>query len=412
MLSLSTVRIAWRNLGRNRKRTAFALTAICVGQLAFVLTAALMNGYAEQFLDSVTGPLVGHIQIHAPEWREERSTDHTIGDVAATLESVRSTEGVANAAPRVYAPVLAAVCEEGFTGSMIGIDEPAESHSDGLFPGGAPSAGLGDGRCFVGRGFAVRNSIAEGDTLALVGQDVDGSIASGLFVVKAIVSSTVDLVNNQGVVVSIADAQRFLYLGDEAHEIVVHVEDADRLREVLTRLRSLPALQSMEVLPWMELSPVMAGFVELMDQYLGVFLLIVVIAAAAGIANTMLMSTFERRRQFGMLLALGTAPGRLVRMLTVEAVILGQLGAALGTGIGVALVALTAERGINYAAFGGAEQYELAFQGVQLTSVVYPSLAPGDVLTGAAAVFAVSLLAVIWPSLHIAHLEPMEALRS
>jgi ABC-type antimicrobial peptide transport system permease subunit len=114
-----------------------------------------------------------------------------------------------------------------------------------------------------------------------------------------------------------------------------------------------------------------------------------------------------------MLLALGVSPWRLVRMLVIEAVVLGQLGAALGTGVGLGLVALTARNGIDYAALGGAnEQYEIAFQGMQLSSIVFPSVSVGDVLTGAVAVFAVSLVAIVWPSLHIAHLEPMEALRS
>ena len=219
-MSLSTIRIAWRNLGRNRKRTAFALTAIGIGQLAFLVTAALLNGYADQFLDSVTGPLIGHIQIHAPEWREQRSVELTIRDLTGTLKLVRSVEGVANAAPRVYAPALIALETDGFMGFVVGVSEAAEGHRAGLFQGGAPDGGLGGGRSLVGRSFAARNGIVAGDTLAVVGQDVDGAIASGLFDVGAVITSTVDVVNNQGLVVSLEDAQSFLYMGDEAHEIV------------------------------------------------------------------------------------------------------------------------------------------------------------------------------------------------
>ncbi|MCK4473634.1 MAG: ABC transporter permease, partial [Anaerolineae bacterium] len=88
MTSTSTLRIAWRNLGRNRKRSLLALGAIAVGQLAFLATSALMNGYGEQYLNSVTGPMVGHIQIHAPGWRDDRSIDLTIGDIDATLAEI------------------------------------------------------------------------------------------------------------------------------------------------------------------------------------------------------------------------------------------------------------------------------------------------------------------------------------
>jgi putative ABC transport system permease protein len=413
LVSSSTLRIAWRNLGRNGKRTAFALTAIGIGQLAFLITAGLLNGYADQFLNSITGPLIGHVQIHAHEWREQRSVDRTIGDLTSVLSATGSTAGVANVAPRVYAPVLVAVETEGFMGFLVGVDGPSEAHRGGLFRNGARGERLGQGRCLVGRSFASRNGVAAGDTLALVGQDVDGAIASGLFEVGEIISSTVDVVNNQGIVLSLEDAQSFLYLGDEAHEIVVHVENPDAVQDVLALLVSSPQLDGLEVLPWQEISPITAAFMKIMDEYLGIFLLIVIIAAAAGIANTMLMSTFERRHQFGMLLALGTTPWRLVRILVLEAVILGQLGAAAGTALGLALVGYAARNGIDYAALGGAqEQYEIAFQGLQLSSIVFPSLSVSDVLTGAVAVFAVSIVAIIWPSLHIAHLEPMEALRS
>ncbi|MBD3235119.1 MAG: hypothetical protein GF330_00255, partial [Candidatus Eisenbacteria bacterium] len=90
MISLTTVRIAWRNLGRNRRRAAFAIIAIAVGQLAYLATAGLMHGFGEQFFDSLTGPLVGHVQIHHPEYREERSIDLTLDDLGAKLSTVRA----------------------------------------------------------------------------------------------------------------------------------------------------------------------------------------------------------------------------------------------------------------------------------------------------------------------------------
>ena len=70
-MAASTFRIAWRNLGRNRKRSALACAAIGLGQFAFLATAAIMHGYADHYFDSITGPLVGHVQVHDPAWREE-----------------------------------------------------------------------------------------------------------------------------------------------------------------------------------------------------------------------------------------------------------------------------------------------------------------------------------------------------
>jgi len=100
-------------------------------------------------------------------------------------------------------------------------------------------------------------------------------------------------------------------------------------------------------------------------------------------------------------------------MISVAAVILGLLGVAIGTALGLGLVALTSESGIDYAALGGSEStYEGDFQGLQISSHAFPRIYPGDVIAGVLAVFLTSLIAVIWPMVHVARLEPMEAIRS
>jgi len=138
---------------------------------------------------------------------------------------------------------------------------------------------------------------------------------------------------------------------------------------------------------------------------------IVFLASAAGIANTMLMSTFERRRELGMLLALGSSPGRLVRMVATEAVLLGLLGVALGTALGVFFALLTAGSGFDFAELGGTESFEVGFQGVQVASRVYPDLHGRDVIAGVVAVLVTALSACVWPMVHISKLEPVEAMR-
>ena len=104
----SGLRIAWRNLGRNVRRTALTLGAIAIAQCAVLQMDGLMNGIVDSTLESVTGPLMGHVQIHEPSWREERAPDLVIEDVEATLAAVRGTEGVEAAYARIYAPALIA----------------------------------------------------------------------------------------------------------------------------------------------------------------------------------------------------------------------------------------------------------------------------------------------------------------
>jgi len=408
----STLRIAWRNLGRNRKRSLLALGAIAIGQFSFLAVAALLNGYTDDFLDSLTGPLVGHIQVHAYEWRDERSIDLVMDDIDAKLAEIRNDPDVAHASARIYAPVLAALTEDGFMSVVVGIDPEAETHDSGLLPAGVRSGAFEGRSVLVGRGFARRYDIAPGMELALVGQDVDGSIASGLFTVADTIRSPVEIVNNLGIVMTLDDARDLLAMSEDAHEIIVHVRNSDVIDETVSRLSGAPTLAESEVLPWRDVVPQLVAMIGMMDAFILIVLGVVFIAAAAGIANTMLMSTFERTHEFGMLLSLGCGPGRLARMITVEAVILGLIGVGTGTVLGLVFLAVTSQTGLDYAALSGGETYEVAFKGLQMGTVVNPRLYASDIAAGIMAVFLTSLLSVIWPILRIVRLEPMEAMRT
>jgi ABC-type lipoprotein release transport system permease subunit len=403
--------IAWRNLGRNRKRSALACAAIGLGQFAFLATAAIMHGYADHYFASITGPLVGHVQIMAPGWREDRAVDRTLDEVGPKLAAIRQRPEVVRAAPRIYAPVLAALAEEGFMGVVVGADPAVEANAGGLLGSEVLAGMLGDGQVLVGRGLARQQGIEAGAELAVIGQDIDGSIASELYRVAAIVDSPVELVNSLGIVAAIDDVRVLLQMGDEAHEIIVHVQEVEQVAQTVAGLGAQSALAEAEVKPWNEVVPQLAGIIELMNVYTLVILGIVFLASAAGIANTMLMSTFERRRELGMLLALGSSPGRLVRMVATEAVLLGLLGVALGTALGVFFALLTAGSGFDFAELGGTESFEVGFQGVQVASRVYPNLHGRDVIAGVVAVLVTALSACVWPMVHISKLEPVEAMR-
>ena len=296
-------------------------------------------------------------------------------------------------------------------GVMVGADPTVEARADGLLRNAALAEMLGDGQVLVGKGLATQHEIEAGMELAVIGQDIDGSIASELYEVAAVIDSPVEIVNRAGIVAALSDVQVLLQMGDEAHEIVVHLRESEQVGQVLKGFGTLPVLMGAEVKPWHEVVPQLVGMIEVMNAYSLVVLGIVFLASAAGIANTMLMSIFERRRELGMLLALGSSPGRLFRMVAVEAVLLGLLGVALGTALGLLFAALTASAGFDFAELGGTESFEVGFQGVQISSRVYPELYGRDIVVGLVAVLVTAFAACLWPMLHIARLEPIEAMR-
>jgi len=409
MLGVSTLRIAWRSLWRNRRRTALAVTAIALSVILVLFYHGILRAYGDWILETLTGPLLGHAQVHAPGWRQDRAMDRTLRDVSARLRQLRDDPEVAGATARLYAPALAALAEEGFAVIVLGLDEEAESGPMRLLA--SLETPLGQRQVLMGKSLAEVMGVQEGGEVALVGQGADGSLANDLFTVVGIVQTPVDFVNRQAVIMDIGEAQTLFAMPDEAHEIVIHVRDPEQAKAFVRRLADSPLVSGSEVLDWESLAPEMLSLLEI-TEIAGIFALVLVfVAAAAGVANTMLMATFERTHELGMLLALGAGPFRIVRLILTESIVLGLVGATLGAAVGMTLVAITHETGIDYAALTGGGPSEISFAGLSWSMRFYPSLTAADVWRTILAVLLTSLLASAWPAARAARLEPATALK-
>ncbi|MGE0792522.1 MAG: ABC transporter permease, partial [Sandaracinaceae bacterium] len=276
----STFVIAWRNLGRNRRRTALALAAIAIAQVSVLAIDGLMHGFVDSTLDSLTGPLMGHVQIHAPDFREERAPDLVIDDVDMRLTAVRRVQGVASAHARIYAPALAAQDVEGFAVVAVGVDFEAERAHGGLLEG-LRGQTPGDREALIGEQLARQQGIEVGDELALVGTATDGSIANDLVRVAGILETPMEMISRSGVVMQLESAQEIFAMPDMAHEITVRGTGAPADAPALAaRIRRAPTMGGLEVLPWMELAPELASFFSIAGLY-GYFVMLIVFLAAA-----------------------------------------------------------------------------------------------------------------------------------
>lgn len=413
---MTILRIAWRNLGRNIKRSLLALGAIALAQTTLIFVHGFVAGSYDQMLQTITGPMIGHVQVHHPKWREERAIDLYIDHLAAVRAQLKGVPEVESVWPRLYSAALAAPGEkreqpaDAEPAMIVGVDSDAESKEGGLLEALAAKALPSGNKVAVGSVLANRLHLSEGEQLALITQDVEGFPVSDLFTVTAIIESPVDIVKTSGVVMSIDTAARFLAMPDKAHEIVIrgsNVEDADGLAR---KIKALPALSGMEVLSWRKAAPELVRIIDLQGRFDLVLLAIVFVAAASGIANTSMMSTFERTHEFGMLLAIGLQPARLVRMVLLESVLLGLIGVFIGSAAGSGLVLLASHTGINYAWLTGTKATEVAFGGMSISYVIFPKLGFTYILLGFVAVTLTSALASTWPATLAAKLEPAKAM--
>lgn len=415
-MSLTTLRMGWRNLGRNRKRTLLAIGAIALGQLTLIFVNGLMAGFFQDILETITGPMIGHIQIQHPDWGEERAVDLYLDDLSEISAAVGALPDVERISPRIFAFALAASGEASDTpadaepGVIAGLDVNLEHTRGGLLESLDTGQLPQSGEVAVGNVLATRLRVSAGQQLAVIGQDADGFPVSELYTIKSVIDSNVDLMKTMGIIMPLEDAGRLLVLPDSAHEITIYGRDLRRADELKATLGALPPLKGASIRTWREAVPEIVRIIDMKAWFDLILLFIVFVAAAAGIANTALMSTFERKHEFGMLLAVGARPRRIVSMVVIEAVILGLIGVLLGSLLGFIAVLITSHTGINYAALGGGETEAIAYKDLSISLIVYPRFEIRHVLYGMTAVTLTSVLASLWPALYAARLEPVEAM--
>lgn len=405
----STPRIAWRNLWRNRRRTGLALAAIGLSTALVLVFNGVLHAYSDWMVATITGPMLGHAQVHAVGWRKDRAIDRTLPRAGDTLTALRRDPDVAAASARIYGPVLVARGEEGFAAVVIGLEPAHEAGDMGLLA--TARTRPAERSVSIGRRLAGAMGVRVGDELALVGQAVDGSLANDLYTVAELIDTPVDLVNRLGVVMDLGEAQRLFVMTDEVHEIVIHGRDAAQSAALASKIAASPTMRGAEVRDWRALAPELVALVDLIDVTWIFVLVLVFVAAAAGVANTMLISTFERTRELGMVLALGARPRRIVAMVVVEALALGVVGALLGVALGGGVVAMAHRHGLDLAQLTGGGPTQLSFAGMAWSLTLYPTLGAIDIARAMVAVIVTSLAAAAWPAMRAARLQPVEALR-
>lgn len=336
-------RIGWRNLARNRRRTVLTALGLAVGFFAVVFMIGWMRGITAELVENATSLVSGQIEIHHAEYRPDRSLYDTLGgregvDVEAMLRTIDADEAVTAAAPRVYAGGLVSSGEATSAGLFMGIDpgrEPALTRFlDELVAGRLPEPGRFE--VLVGDEMARQLAVGVGDELVLVGSAADGSMANDLFTVAGVFHTGLVEFDARTAVLAVGDLQALIYLDpDRIHEIAVATADPAEADAAAARLAAAIEAEGREidVASWTVLNPVLVDYVGLAESMYWVFIVIIFAVASFGVANTMLMATFERRREFAVMLALGATPRAVVGTVLSEALAIGLLSLAIGSAI-------------------------------------------------------------------------------
>lgn len=408
-------RVAWRNLWRNPVRTLVTASGLAFGYLSAVVLVGLTDGISAELIENGTRLLVGQIQIHAPEYLPERSVYRTLGgdggtDVDALLARVEAQPDVAAAAPRLYGGGLVSAGERTEAGVFMGVDPEREPRVSTLLSSldGGHVPGSGRNEVAIGADMARLLQVGVGDEVVLVAPAADGSMGNDLFTVAGIFTTGTPGLDAFYVVLPLPDLQYLMALDPgRIHEIALDVTrpwDTPAIAATLEpALGDSPALS---VRPWTELRPELAESVSLMDSMNFVIVLVIFGMAVFGVANTMIIGTFERKREFAVVRALGSSRASVGRTVVYEGILLGALALAAGALITLPVMVWWHNDPPDLSAWVGAFSWS-GSQWRPLLRVEYSTEAP---VFSAVALFVTAVIAAVVPAWRATRVLPADAL--
>ncbi|MDH5805958.1 MAG: ABC transporter permease, partial [Gemmatimonadota bacterium] len=333
-------KIGWRNVGRHKRRTLLTSLALAVGYAAVVLMVGWVDGIVSQMVSNGTGVITGQIQIQNPEYLPERSLFNTLGGFEGTsvtelLDALESDAQVDAASARVYAGGLLSSGDATVAGFIIGVDAEREARVTrilgSLVRGRLPEPGANE--LVVGEEMARKLGSDVGDELVVVAPAADGSLGNDLFDVVGVYHSGMPDLDASFAIASIEPMQFMVALEpNQVHEVALAVSDPWGSPAIAQRVEQIVAAQNLEanVRPWTEFRPEIVDYANMSRGAFWIIVMVVFGMAAFGVANTMLMAAFERRREFAVLLALGAKPSGVLRSLIYESASLGMLSLIVG----------------------------------------------------------------------------------
>lgn len=403
---MALFRHAWLNLWRNRKRTGITLAAIALNTAILIASYSLMDGLFRRAVSYATDLIVGEGQVHAPGYRKDRSVYKSIENPERIL--ARSEEEGIGAAARSYVYGLASTGSKSAGALFWGVDPARERKVFDLATHVEEGAFLGDvatGRIVLGRKLARSLHARVGSEIVVILQAADGSLGNELYTVAGVLKTSGEGFDRSAAILHVDDLREIAVLGGRVHEIALNTRGKRTPEEIGGAVA--PALGGAEFRTWREILPTLSEMVNLSGVAMWIFGAIFMLAGALGVMNTMLMATYERFREFGILKAIGTTPARILRDVAAEALVLVIVSTALGAAVGLAAAWYLRTVGIDTSSWGPT----LSAAGVAFDPVWRAAISFGGVAAPVLAMWVICVAAALYPASIAARLDPVETMQ-
>jgi len=402
------LKIAWRNVWRQRRRTLLIAIAMGVIMALLVLFDGVIVGFEQSIYGNAIQLLGGNIQVHAPGYSQKTGQKPLLplANPEGIVQAAEANPNTVVAAKRIVTNGLVTNREGAFSVSIIGVETDKEARispvAENISAGRYLNPDDGD-LIVIGQGLATAMDITVGDRIIMAGGSLYEQTRQRTMTVVGIYDVGVPSVEKNTIYMSLAEAQNLFGLSGQVTEIVVSLDQIGQEPGVVAQInREQPGY---EVETWVNSMPELKQTMDMKTSVMGVFGVIMLCVAAIGILNLLMMAVFERTREIGIIGALGLKPREITLLFLLEGILIGIMGAVLGTVLGLALTGVLGMVGIDYSQFADLTEYTAL-----ITGKIYPEIVPLKVLNHALTLAIIAAIAALYPAREAARREPAEAL--
>ena len=334
MLSL---KLAWRNLFRNTRRTLLTCMLITSSLVVIILVDGIMLGMIDVMVGGITKTLEGEAQVNQKGFRENFEPELFLNDPDAITAALAADERVAGHAPRVIIGGMIASPYNTTGGLIYGVDATSElgvsrleeATYEGEYLTGAKREIL------LGKLMGELLEVSLGDRIIITAAQVDtGEITQELFRVTGFFEFGPEEMDQTLAFINLSAAQPLLGMDGHVHQIAVQFVDPEDAKN-----KALPTLArlnqgNVEALGWLDLHPSIGGMIEMSSYASAIVGAVLFILTSLGVINSMFMSIYERIYEFGVAKATGTTPRQIIALVLFEAFFLALMACAIGVLLG------------------------------------------------------------------------------
>ena len=401
---IQLIKMAWRDLGRNRRRSFFSSLALAMGLALLLLMAAFIQGEMGSALETSIRLQSGHLQIRAKSYDESKTSlkwENLVENPDQVAGQIATLSPVVAASPRLFASGIVSVSDKTAGVRVFGIDPSSSANApyrDGLVSGEFLSVQDRDG-ILIGLPLAEKLGVKAGDKISLSTNTANGDVGEQLFTLRGVYSTQTNGCDGITVLLSLSKAQAITQTENHASTIFILLNDEQQTDAVLAALQTT----NYKVLTWTSMNELILTTEQLSNAYMILLYLIVLAITATVIVNTLIMAVFERTREIGILSALGMKSRTILAMFVAESSLLAVGGILMGLVLGYLVVTYFNRYGFYIGDFG--------VTGMLLGNTIYTDLTLQDTINLTITAFVITLLAGLYPAVLAARLEPVDALR-